>query len=124
MSDLDDFKATYFDECSELLLDLEEQFAAIQGGDRSAEEDLAVGIRDHDPGSALDLERRGQLLVPANPEEGLAPLDDDARRERFFDLWTLKEALVKGLGVGMAMFVEPSGMGAGAHMEKTSTRVR
>jgi two-component system, chemotaxis family, sensor kinase CheA len=35
MSDLDDFKATYFDECSELLLELEEQFAAIQGGDRS-----------------------------------------------------------------------------------------
>jgi two-component system chemotaxis sensor kinase CheA len=36
LSDLDDFKATYFDECSELLLDLEEQFAAIEGGDRSA----------------------------------------------------------------------------------------
>ncbi|HEX4298981.1 MAG TPA: chemotaxis protein CheA [Devosia sp.] len=36
MSDLDDFKATYFDECSELLLDLEEQFAAIAGGDRTA----------------------------------------------------------------------------------------
>ncbi|MEO7224117.1 MAG: chemotaxis protein CheA, partial [Devosia sp.] len=36
MSDLDDFKATYFDECSELLLDLEEQFAAIEAGDRSA----------------------------------------------------------------------------------------
>jgi len=36
LSDLDDFKATYFDECSELLLDLEEQFAAIQSGDRSA----------------------------------------------------------------------------------------
>ena len=35
MSDLDDFKATYFDECSELLLELEEQFAAIEGGDRS-----------------------------------------------------------------------------------------
>ena len=36
MSDLDDFKATYFDECSELLLELEEQFHAIEGGDRSA----------------------------------------------------------------------------------------
>ena len=42
MSDLDDFKATYFDECSELLLDLEEQFAAIQGGDRSADRLNAV----------------------------------------------------------------------------------
>ena len=36
MSDLDDFKATYFDECSELLLELEEQFAAIEQGDRSS----------------------------------------------------------------------------------------
>lgn len=36
MSDLDDFKATYFDECSELLNELEEQFAAIEAGDRSS----------------------------------------------------------------------------------------
>ncbi|MEO8759049.1 MAG: chemotaxis protein CheA [Devosia sp.] len=37
MSDLDDFKATYFDECSELLIELEEQFAAIQGGERTSD---------------------------------------------------------------------------------------
>jgi len=42
LSDLDDFKATYFDECSELLLDLEEQFAAIAAGDRSADRLNAV----------------------------------------------------------------------------------
>jgi len=36
MSDLDEFKATYFDECSELLLELEEQFAAIADGDRES----------------------------------------------------------------------------------------
>jgi two-component system chemotaxis sensor kinase CheA len=35
MSDLDEFKATYFDECSELLLELEEEFRAIEEGDRS-----------------------------------------------------------------------------------------
>lgn len=34
MSELDEFKATYFDECSELLSELEEQFAAIEEGDR------------------------------------------------------------------------------------------
>lgn len=34
MSDLDDFKATYFDECSELLSELEEQFTAIEEGER------------------------------------------------------------------------------------------
>src|SRR3954470_18645092 len=37
MSDLDDFKATYFDECSELLTDLEEQFIAIEAGERDAD---------------------------------------------------------------------------------------
>ena len=29
--------------------------------------------------------------------------DEGMRRDRFFDLWTLKEALVKALGAGMAM---------------------
>lgn len=42
MSDLDDFKATYFDECSELLLELEEQFAAIEEGDHSSDRLNAV----------------------------------------------------------------------------------
>jgi len=42
MSDLDDFKATYFDECSELLNDLEEQFAAIETGERDADRLNAV----------------------------------------------------------------------------------
>ena len=42
MSDLDDFKATYFDECSELLTELEEQFAAIEEGDRTADRLNAV----------------------------------------------------------------------------------
>ena len=42
MSDLDDFKATYFDECSELLNELEEQFAAIEDGERSSDRLNAV----------------------------------------------------------------------------------
>ena len=42
MSDLDDFKATYFDECSELLTELEEQFAAIEAGERGADRLNAV----------------------------------------------------------------------------------
>src|SRR5690606_40734946 len=42
MSDLDDFKVTYFDECSELLTELEEQFAAIEAGERDADRLNAV----------------------------------------------------------------------------------
>jgi two-component system chemotaxis sensor kinase CheA len=42
MSELDEFKATYFDECSELLTELEEQFAAIEAGDHSSERLNAV----------------------------------------------------------------------------------
>lgn len=42
MSDLDDFKATYFDECSELLSELEEQFMAIEAGNRDSDRLNAV----------------------------------------------------------------------------------
>jgi two-component system chemotaxis sensor kinase CheA len=42
MSDLDIFKATYFDECSELITELEEQFARIEQGERGAEQLNAV----------------------------------------------------------------------------------
>ena len=42
MSDLDDFKKTYFEECAELLNELEEQFAAIQEGDRDPDRLNAV----------------------------------------------------------------------------------
>src|SRR5690606_19125066 len=42
MSDLDECKARYFDECSEFLLELEEQLSAIQEGDRSPDRLTAV----------------------------------------------------------------------------------
>jgi 4'-phosphopantetheinyl transferase len=43
-----------------------------------------------------------RFFAPAEAAQ-LAGLKGDARRDRFFDLWTLKEALVKALGRGMAM---------------------
>jgi two-component system chemotaxis sensor kinase CheA len=42
MGELDEFRAVYFEECSELLIELEEQFAAIESGDRSADRLNAV----------------------------------------------------------------------------------
>jgi len=84
MSDLDDFKATYFDECSELLTELEEQFAAIEAGDRSSQRVNAAfraihsikggagafGFADlvafsHAYESLLDKVREGQIALSA-----------------------------------------------------------
>jgi 4'-phosphopantetheinyl transferase len=42
-----------------------------------------------------------RFFAPAEAAH-LERLDGVARRDRFFDFWTLKEALVKALGVGMA----------------------
>jgi 4'-phosphopantetheinyl transferase len=47
-------------------------------------------------------ELAARFFAPAEADL-LAQLDAGARRDRFFDLWTLKEALVKALGVGLAM---------------------
>ena len=43
-----------------------------------------------------------RFFAPAEAAR-LLELDGDARRDRFFDLWVLKEALVKALGRGMAV---------------------
>ena len=43
-----------------------------------------------------------RFFAPAENAQ-LAALESAARRDRFFDLWTLKEALVKGLGRGLAV---------------------
>jgi 4'-phosphopantetheinyl transferase len=43
-----------------------------------------------------------RFFAPAESAQ-LLELDNEARRDRFFDLWTLKEALVKALGRGLAV---------------------
>ncbi len=43
-----------------------------------------------------------RFFAPAETARIMA-LEGQARRDRFFDLWTLKEALVKALGLGMAV---------------------
>jgi 4'-phosphopantetheinyl transferase len=42
-----------------------------------------------------------RFFAPAEASH-LKQLDGEARRDRFFDFWTLKEALVKALGTGLA----------------------
>ena len=53
--------------------------------------------------NAADIAAR--FFAPAETAH-LLQLDEEARRHRFFDLWTLKEALVKALGTGMAMSLD------------------
>jgi 4'-phosphopantetheinyl transferase len=62
--------------------------------------DVGVDVEcvDRDVDSA-DIAAR--FFAPAETTR-LMQLDGDARRAYFFDLWTLKEALVKALGTGMA----------------------
>ena len=62
----------------------------------------AVGIDVESVDRDVDANRiAGRFFAPVEAAH-LDQLDGDARRDRFFDLWTLKEALVKALGVGMA----------------------
>jgi 4'-phosphopantetheinyl transferase len=44
----------------------------------------------------------GNHVFSAIEVEGLAALSGDAQRERFFDLWTLKEAYIKAIGKGLS----------------------
>ena len=55
-----------------------------------------------------------RFFAPAEAAH-LAQLDAEARRDRFFDLWTLKEALVKALGAGMALSLSALAFTVGAN---------
>lgn len=66
---------------------------------KDAEVGVDVECIDRDVNTA-DIAAR--FFAPAEAAH-LMLLDPEARRDRFFDLWTLKEALVKALGAGMAM---------------------
>jgi 4'-phosphopantetheinyl transferase len=59
--------------------------------------DVECVDRDVDAGGIA-----ARFFAPAEAAQ-LTALKGDARRDRFFDLWTLKEALVKALGRGMAV---------------------
>jgi 4'-phosphopantetheinyl transferase len=54
-----------------------------------------------------------RFFAPAETAR-ISTLDGEARRERFFDLWTLKEALVKALGLGMATALDSLAFTVGA----------
>ncbi len=89
MSELDEFKATYFEECSELLGDLEEEFAAIEEGDRDTERLNAVFRAIHSIKGGAGAFGFNQLVEFAHSFETLLDFVRDGRVELTDDVVTL-----------------------------------
>jgi len=89
MSELDDFKATYFDECSELLTELEEQFAAIEAGERDANRLNAVFRAIHSIKGGAGAFGFSDLVGFAHAYETLLDYVRDGRVELTDDVVTL-----------------------------------
>jgi len=89
MSDLDDFKATYFDECSELLTEMEEQFAAIEAGERDADRLNAVFRAIHSVKGGAGAFGFSALVGFAHAYETLLDYVRDGRVEMSDDVVTL-----------------------------------
>jgi two-component system chemotaxis sensor kinase CheA len=79
MSDLDEFRATYFEECAELLTELEEQLAAIEGGERSSERLHAIFRAVHSIKGGGGAFGFGALVAFAHAYESLLDLVRDGR---------------------------------------------
>ena len=62
-----------------------------------------VGVDVEHMGRRLDMERIAASALSETEREALGLLQGDDRRKRFFDLWTLKEAYIKAVGMGLAL---------------------
>jgi 4'-phosphopantetheinyl transferase len=60
--------------------------------------DVGVGVDIERIDREVDVARIASRFFAASEIGGLARVDEPLRRHRFFDVWTLKEALVKALG--------------------------
>lgn len=64
---------------------------------------LPIGIDAEGLNRANDLPSLARYCFTANEQDYIFGHDDEGLRQRFFALWTLKEALVKALGRGISM---------------------
>jgi 4'-phosphopantetheinyl transferase len=62
----------------------------------------AIGVDVEHQSRRVELDAVGKRVFSSHERAGLAGLQPDAQRQRFFDLWTLKEAYVKATGKGLA----------------------
>lgn len=63
--------------------------------------DVAVGVDVESNQRDLDAARLAERFFAATEVAALSALSERARRERFYDLWTVKEAVVKAVGLAL-----------------------
>ena len=63
--------------------------------------DVAVGVDVESNRRDLDAARLAERFFAATEVAALAALPERGRRERFYDLWTVKEAVVKAVGLAL-----------------------
>jgi 4'-phosphopantetheinyl transferase len=64
--------------------------------------ELGVDVEDTAAGHTSFLEIAGRFFS-ASEADALAALPDAQRRQRFYELWTLKESYIKARGVGLSL---------------------
>jgi 4'-phosphopantetheinyl transferase len=65
------------------------------------EHDVGVDVEHAD--RRVDIDQLARSVFSDAERAALARLEGDARRARFFELWTLKEAYIKAVGKGLAL---------------------
>lgn len=73
--------------------------------------DHALGIDVENTGRRLDAPDGAHQFLSASERAGLDALPEPLRRQRFFQLWTLKEAYVKARGMGLSIPLDQFGFG-------------
>lgn len=64
-------------------------------------DDVDVGVDAESIDRDADVERLAARVLSPGEQRAFARLEGHARRERFFELWTLREALAKATGLGL-----------------------
>jgi 4'-phosphopantetheinyl transferase len=63
--------------------------------------EVAIGVDVESNQRDLDVARLAERFFAATEAAALGALPERARRERFYDLWTVKEAVVKAIGLAL-----------------------
>lgn len=61
--------------------------------------EIGVDLERVDP--RVEVRELAKVALSGEEMEGLRSLDEEAARERFYTLWTVKEAFLKGVGTGL-----------------------